>query len=160
MYQGFEDENLSDPAAIEKAFEHLGRLYWATAHARRDKDPGLAEPGPQCHHPGILHEVLVRMQKDLKHNAPHPNEFKQSAYLTFWIRKLKPFRHYPIFGGTMTNEFLGLHFGLATLSVAHPHVLNKVASNQRLWDEWLYDLRYRPISGHELAKQFEMLSMP
>ena len=158
MYDGFEKEDLRDWNKIVKPIEHLGRIYWATARARQ-KDDTLGKPVHPFYHPGIAHEVLLRLQKDLLHNSTEPNEFKQAGYLTFWIRKLKPFRHYPIFGGTQTNEYLALHFGLATVSSQHPGVYSKATKSRRLWEEWLYDLRFRAVSGHTISKQFEMLAL-
>jgi hypothetical protein len=154
MYYGFEEENLSNSVAVRRAIDHIGQLYWATARGIQKKDRRVSLPESPYYHPDIL-----RIQMDLKRTTQKPNEYKQGGYLSFWVRKLKPFRHYEIFGGTYTNEFLGLHFGLATVSVAHPGIAKKVLKNQRLWNEWLYDLRYRPVSGHELAKQFEMLAL-
>jgi len=159
MYNGFENEELSNWDCIDRPKAHLARLYFATARGRRQADGGLELPCDPWYHPGILHEVLLHLQKDLKHNAEKPNTYKHAGYLTFWIRKLKPFRHYPIFGGTQTNEFLALQFGLATVSSQFPGIDDKINNNQRLWAEWLYDLRYRAVSGHSITRQFELLTL-
>lgn len=159
MYEGFEDDDLSDGDNLGKALDHLAKIYFTAARARNQRDGTLPMPPSPWFHKKILVETINRYQKDLRRSARHPNEFKQAGYLTFWIRKLKPFRHYPIFGETATNELLALYFGLATLAANHPQCIKKIVGNKRLWKEWIYDLRYRAVSGHELSRQFEMLSL-
>jgi|GEM_PF-4561887 len=159
MFDGFLDLDLASDTDVGSAFEHVARFYFTVARERMNLDSTLVPPTPPFYHQSILHETLLRLKEDLLRHNTKPNEFKQAGYLTFWVRKLKPFRHYPIFGQTFTNEVLGLKFGLSTVAAVHPHIIAKVSKNKRLWQEWLYDLRYRPVSGHELTKQFEMLSI-
>jgi hypothetical protein len=161
MYDGFVTADLRKEENTYKAMEHIGAMYSATANALLAEQGGT--PGEwefPLYHKRILCEVIMKYQDDLKRITLEPNVFKQAGYLTFWIRKLKPFRHYPLFGNTLTNEYLGLHFGLSILVTSdHSKRIEKLVGTERLWDELLYDLRYRPVSGHELSKQFEMLVM-
>ena len=163
MYDGFLDASLEGPGPDwDAAVDYIIGMHDATVAEFLHKDDALVPPEPACD-PVVLHDVLLSTQRDLLHIQHHsgsaPSEFKQAGYLAFWIRKLKPFCSCDLFAGTHTNELLGLHFGLAEVAATHPGVYEKVVGTA-LWHEWLYDLRYRTASGHELAKQFHLLSLP
>jgi len=99
----------------------------------------------------VSYDVLLHLQKDLR-RIGKPDPFKIGGYLCFWVRKLKPFKSIqPL--GLFTNETMALSLGLAVVgAVKDPKNIPRP-----IWDNMIYDLRYRPVSPSTIVNQFYLL---
>ena len=141
--------NYGNPAEAARAIDLFTKMTKVVFDSLKLKP----EPNTPIINKVILLDVLIHFQCDLQ-RLPDPNEYKVGGYLCFWIKKLKPFRfqkrlnHY-------TNE-------LMALSLGHTIVLsnNKRKAKSlpvKVFNNILYDLRYRPVSPSVIANQFHML---
>lgn len=164
MFDGFTQLDLNNEKHVDITLWHIARLYAKTTSNLKRQYPSRSDFETPCFNRDILIDALSRYQGDLRKNSDKPNEFKQGGYLTFWIKKLKPFRHFKLFDdkqGLLTNEILALAFGVSTVGQHAPlqRILRAIKPDSRVWNELIYDLRYRPMSGHQLTKIFEFAAL-